>query len=240
MATTPAAKSAAKPASPKPDAAKAAPPKAGAKADQAALPDAALLDREAGDATETVAAPASGISRWLPRGPWRWVAIGVAFVVLAGGAAATALSVNRPPPKPTLIAGPAQAVSGATLVIAGETIQLDGIEAPPASLICRDGKWEYKCGEESRRALEQEIRGRTVECQRTAMANGTAATAQCHNDHGIDLAAALVEGGWAVIDFKRSSRYMPQQVRAQNENRGLWRNDFATSEQWRLAGSKSR
>jgi endonuclease YncB( thermonuclease family) len=224
---------AAKPDATKPAAGKPAAAKPGDKPD-AALPDAALLDRE-GDAGASAAVPHGGrFSRFLPKGPWRWVAIGAACVVIVGSATAAVLAFSRPPtPKSPIIAGPAQAVSGARLVIAGETIQLDGIEAPPASLVCRDGAWEYKCGEESRRALEKELRGRQVECLRTAPANGAMTAAQCQAD-GIDLAATLVEGGWAVIDLKRSSRYIPQQMRAQSENRGLWRNDFAMAEQWRL------
>lgn len=216
-------------------------PAAGKSADDAALPDAALLDREDGDAAAAAQAAASGVSRWLPKGRWRWVAIGVLGLVMAGGITAGVLAIMRPPAaKPAVIAGPAQALSGATLVIAGETIQLDGIAAPPASLVCRDGKWEYKCGEESRRALEKELRGRQVECLRTAAANGAPTPAQCHTDQGLDLAATLVEGGWAVMDLKRSSRYMPQQARAQSEGRGLWRNDFASAEQWRLNGGTTR
>ena len=47
--------------------------------------------------------------------------------------------------------------------------------------------------------------------------------------------AAMVEAGWAVADLRRSSRYFPQQAKAQSEGLGLWRNNFAYPEQWRLA-----
>ncbi len=206
----------------------------------AALPDAALLDRDGDGETGDTAAPVAktGLRRLLPSSVLGWAAMAATLLITLGASTAGALFFVTEPARtdPSTLAGPAHAIDGSTLVVAGQTIRLHGIEAPPASLVCRDGVWEYRCGEDSRRALEQEIQGRTVECLRS----NDVTSAQCYNDQGVDLAAALVESGWAVIDVKRSSRYMPQQVRAQNENRGLWRNDFALSEQWRLAGSRSR
>ncbi len=225
----------------KPDAAKPAAVKASAgKPADAQMPDAALLDRDGDADAGDAPAPAAktGLRRFLPSSALGWVvAASILLITLGGSTAGALLFVSEPKTDSSTLAGPARALDGSTLVVAGQTVRLQGIEAPPASLVCRDGGWEYKCGEDSRRALEQEIQGRTVECLRS---NDTPASAQCFNDQGVDLAAALVESGWAVIDFKRSSRYMPQQVRAQNGNRGLWRNDFALSEQWRLAGSRGR
>lgn len=214
----------------KPDTAKAAAP---------ALPDAALLDREEEGADGTLPSPArTGIRRLLPSSLMGWLAVAsLAFVTVGGSTAATLIfTLNSAPPAPasSTIAGPARVLSGGTLIVAGQTIQLHGIEAPPTSLICREGRWDYKCGEDSRRTLEVLIRERPVECEPSLAANGII-IGQCHSDQGIDLGAAMVEEGWAVADLRRSSRYLPQQTKAQDRGNGLWRNNFAYPEQWRLA-----
>lgn len=234
-----AAKAAAeKPAAAKAGAAKPAPGKPGTKSD-AALPDAALLDREGDEAATESVSPASG-SRWLPKGKWRWVAIGAAaVVVICGGTAAAYLATRPAPAKSPFIAGPAQVINGRTLVVAGQTVRLQAINAPPAQLICRDGAWEYKCGAESRKALEQLVGNRPVDCESVFTDDGVV-NAICHSDQGIDIAAALVASGWAVADIRRSSRYLPQQTKAQDQNLGLWRNNFAHPEQWRLAARGER
>lgn len=228
-----------KPAAAKAEAAKPVPVKPGAKS-EAALPDAALLDREGEDSTAAEASPASGATRWLPKGKWRWAAIGAtAIVVLCGSAGAAYLAMRPTPAKSPIIAGPAQVINGRMLVVAGQTIRLQAIDAPPAQLICRDGAWEYKCGAESRKALEQLVGNRPVDCEAAGTDDGVV-HATCHSEQGVDVAAALVAAGWAVADLKRSSRYLPQQARAQEQGLGLWRNNFAHPEQWRLAARGER
>lgn len=203
----------------------------------AALPDAALLDREddGADATATPA-PKSGIRRFLPSSVLGWTAAASILVVTLGGSAAAAFlfAFDSGPAADPAISGAARALDGRTLVVAGQVVHLQDIEAPPAALICRDGGWEYKCGEDSRKALEQLVANRQVDCTPSPSANG-ALIAQCRSEQGVDVAAAMVEAGWAIADLRRSSRYFPQQATAQNESRGLWRNNFAYPEQWRLA-----
>lgn len=244
-----------KPSSAKAAPAKAAPPAADSRAAKAApsadkksaaaLPDAALLDRDAGDTpAEGAAPPTPARSRYgLPTGPWRWAVVAAIFVVVAGGAGAAAYVGLQhratPPTMPAVIAGPAQVVNGRMLVVGGQTIRLQAIDAPPATLICRDGAWEYKCGAESRKALEQLVGNRPVECEPSGK-DDDAVHAVCHSDQGVDIAAALVASGWAVADLRRSSRYLPQQAKAQDQGLGLWRNNFAYPEQWRLAARGER
>jgi endonuclease YncB( thermonuclease family) len=211
-------------------ASKADAPTSAKAAKAAALPDAALVDGE--DASsENTATPARG---WLPASTRGWVLFGAG----AAGAAMVAitavyslLAFTRPAPAGvTTLAGVASAVDGATLSLAGRRVRLEGIEAPPSSLICRDDPWKYRCGEDARRGLELAIGRQPVDC---VLKSEEAAT--CRNENGFDIAALQVENGWAVIDVRHSSRYFAEQARAQQENRGLWRNDFASPERWRLA-----
>jgi len=221
---------------PSPEPAPAKPP-AGKPAAEA-LPDAAPLDHESVDATDGAALPAArtGFRRFLPASALGWtVAASILLIIIGGSTAAALLFVSKPSSTaPTTISGPARALDGSTLVVAGQAIRLQAIEAPPAALVCRDGVWEYKCGADSRAALEKLIANRPVDCEPLPSDNGTV-VGQCRSEQGVDLGAAMVEAGWAMADLRRSSRYFAQQAKAQSDARGLWRNNFAHPEQWRLA-----
>ena len=217
----------------KPDTAKAP-----AKSAGAALPDAALLEREDSDGADAALAPVAktGLRRFLPSGVLGWTVTALVALIVVGGSTAAALLLTgdpKPAATPT-ISGIARALDGRTLVVAGQVVQLLDIEAPPAALICRDGNWDYKCGADSRKALEQIVANHSVDCAPSPSSSGLV-IGQCRSDQGVDLGAAMVEAGWAVADLRRSSRYFPQQAKAQSEGLGLWRNNFAYPEQWRLA-----
>ena len=230
----------------KPDAAgapAAAKPEGVKGAKPAALPDTTLLD---GDAENPpTPPPPRGLAAWLPAGRKRWLVLGGAAGGLMGMVAAVALAAAHlrsapPPPKVTVITGPAHAVDGGTVTIAGQTVRLDAIEAPPAALICREGAWKFRCGDAARRALDGAIGGSSVECVRLHTDGRGRLAALCRNDSGLDLAAIQVESGWAVNDIETSSRYVAEQWRAENERSGLWRNDFAHPELWHESASAGR
>lgn len=216
-----------------------APPKPGGKdpaGKPGALPDAALLDDEAtGDAA---APPPKGLARWLPSGRKRWIVLGGGMVgllvVIAAAAVAAAYLRPKPPPAApsTTFAGRAQAVDGATLTVAGRTVHLEDIDAPPASLICRNGAWTYSCGADARRGLDAAIGPAPVECVHAHADGSGRLAALCFNDTGLDVAAIQVESGWAVDDIRTSSRYVAEEARAESDGKGLWRNDFAHPELW--------
>jgi endonuclease YncB( thermonuclease family) len=189
------------------------------------------------EAEETaVAAPARpGIAAWLPHTRRGWVIAGLTALTFVASAVVAGLtlrltSAQASAPVAQAITGPAIAVDGATITIAGRKLRLEGIEAPPATLVCRDGAWKYRCGDDARRGLETAI-GRTgLDC-----VVGPANQATCHNGQGLDISALQVQNGWAVIDLHRTSRYFAEQARAQQDSRGLWHTDFAQPETWRLA-----
>jgi endonuclease YncB( thermonuclease family) len=215
----------------KPGTPAAAAPKS-AKGKNQALPDAALVDENADAADATPAR--SGIAAWIPSSRRDWVIAGSAsfgFVVVIVASVIGLLHMLAPAPTLSgVVAGRAAAVDGGTVNVAGRKLRLDGIEAPPAELVCRDGAWQYRCGDDARRALDDAIGRGALDC----LARPTD-DAVCRNDQGMDIAALQVENGWAVVDLRQSSRYFAEQTRAQQEGRGLWRNDFARPETWRLA-----
>ncbi len=159
--------------------------------------------------------------------------------------AQTAAAAPVPPTAPTPVAkpqgpqpltGPAQAIDGATLTVAGQTIRLQGVQAPPASLVCRTNVMEYRCGDIARRVLDSFAAGAPVAClpaSGAAQAAGTVAV--CRNRRGWDLAAMQVEAGWAIIQGTfDSSPYRAEQARAQANGAGLWPG-FVKPEQWARA-----
>src|SRR4051812_23863330 len=131
----------------------------GAKA--AALPDAALLDDEADGDTAAVAR--KGLRAWIPTTTRGWIMFGgsAAGAVLVTVSAVVGLSAMSAPAAPasTALSGPASAVDGASISVGGRTVHLEGIDAPPSALVCRDGPWKYRCGEDARRGLEKAIGG---------------------------------------------------------------------------------
>jgi len=140
------------------------------------------------------------------------------------------------PQGPQPLTGPAQAIDGATLTVAGQTIRLQGVQAPPASLVCKTNVMEYRCGDIARRVLDSFAGGAPVACMPaagTAQPAGTVAT--CRNRRGWDLAAMQVEAGWAIIQgTSDSSPYRAEQTRAQANGAGLWPG-FVKPEQWAQA-----
>ena len=230
----PAEKPAGKAAAPVAAAAKQ-PPRKDAPA-PVALPDAALLDENG----EPIAAQAAaGWRAWLEPGRKRWIAIATGsacLLALVTAGVVTAAYLKAPPPAAPdndVIAGPAEAIDGGTLMVAGQTLRLEDIDAPPATLVCRDGAWKYRCGDDARNGLAAALGKGPVECVHAHPVAGGQLAALCRNETGLDIAAIQVESGWAVNDIRRSSRYIAEEARARTGGRGLWRNDFAQPELWK-------
>ncbi len=131
------------------------------------------------------------------------------------------------------VTGFAQVIDGATIMIGHQVLHLQGIDAPPPGFVCQNGAWQLACGARARRALEHEIADRRIECRGVTIAANGKIVAQCTTEYGLDLAARQVEAGWAVVDVREHARYLPEESLARNEQRGLWRDDFARPMLWR-------
>ena len=133
---------------------------------------------------------------------------------------------------PQPLTGPALAIDGATLTVAGQTVRLEGIQAPPASLVCRTSLMEYHCGDVARRVLDSFAGGAPVACMPASPAAGAGTVAVCRNRRGWDLAAMQVEAGWAIVQGTLdASPYRAEQVRAEANGVGLWPG-FGKPEKW--------
>jgi endonuclease YncB( thermonuclease family) len=150
-------------------------------------------------------------------------------------AAPAAAAAPREPQGPQPISGPARAADGGTLTVGGRTIRLQGVAAPPLSLVCRSASTEYRCGEVARKVLEYFAGETPVACTPGPGSTAAAAVAVCRNQKGFDIASLQVEAGWAIIAGAQGSLYAAEQARAQAKEAGLWRGDFARPDVWKAA-----
>ena len=126
--------------------------------------------------------------------------------------------------------GHATVLAGDTLEIAGTRVRLRGVAAPGLDQRCRreDGI-EWRCGLLARRALENRIAGRPLHCETHPPGPSALPLATCRTE-GAALGAWMVGQGWALAT---DDRYAGAQEAARSAGRGLWRDGFAPSGEWR-------
>ena len=144
--------------------------------------------------------------------------------------------------------GKAQVIDGDTLVVAGERINLSGIDAPETDQVCQDALGsDYPCGEEAAQVLRSYIAGRPVACRKRNSGNRPKFT-ECSagaNDlaegkrsdavprNGGKPAEVMIRTGHAMTagDFGRH-HYRTQQL-AKVAGVGIWQGHFINPADWR-------
>ena len=123
-------------------------------------------------------------------------------------------------------------VDGDSLVVAGERIRLQGIDAPEMAQTCERGGAAWRCGKWSARVLENAIAGVSVTCRaiETDRYGRTVATCRAGN---VDLARHMVQAGAARAYTRYSDRYVADEVRAKAAKVGLWEGRMVTPEVFR-------
>ena len=127
----------------------------------------------------------------------------------------------------------ARVASGDTLIIGGHYFRLFGIDAPESNQTCADGAGRpYHCGQQAAAWLKSWLQDNELECRVMQQdANGNMIGVCSLGAY--DIGAALVNAGWAVVYSKHTDIYMPYQVQAQNNGRGLWQGEFYMPWDWR-------
>ncbi|KQT61532.1 hypothetical protein ASG52_01200 [Methylobacterium sp. Leaf456] len=124
------------------------------------------------------------------------------------------------------LAGPATVIDGGTLAIGGQRVRLHGIATPTFDQTCFDAQERgYPCGRVAAEALAARIGDASIACEARGAAEDGAPYARCRLGDG-DLAAWLVENGYAVADRGVSADYAAQDARAWGRRRGLWAGVF--------------
>jgi endonuclease YncB( thermonuclease family) len=130
------------------------------------------------------------------------------------------------------ISGPAQVVDGDTLTVAGQRIRLFGVDAPEARQMCEREGQPWRCGVEAGDALRGFLAGKPVSCTPLDRDRFGRVVARCAVA-GQDVGAWLVSEGMAVAYTDFSWRYVPQELSARWNRRGLWAGRFVTPAEYR-------
>ncbi len=117
------------------------------------------------------------------------------------------------------------AIDGDTLEISGTTYRLFGIDAPERYQTCTVLEKPWACGGQARDALTGLTAGRAVECTPAGIDDTGYATARCRAN-GRDLAAVMVQFGWALAVRAEAPEYLAIEQQASKDRAGIWRGDF--------------
>ncbi|MBB3770057.1 endonuclease YncB(thermonuclease family) [Angulomicrobium tetraedrale] len=161
-----------------------------------------------------------------PRGGWRpstWHSI-----LFAAALVVVALVVERLVPPLT---GSVRVADGDSLEVAGERVRLGGIDAPELHQSCGRAGEIWPCGEKAKAALVALLKGGNVSCRPVDEDRYARAVSVCEVE-GQDIAARLVEQGWAVAT---GLSYRREQSAARNAGRGIWSGPFDLPADWRAA-----
>jgi endonuclease YncB( thermonuclease family) len=146
------------------------------------------------------------------------------FLLLVGTAAQQPASAD--------VAGHASVIDGDTLVVAGERVRLEGIDAPELHQTCIAYGQEWACGRTSAEWLKDYLNGRQVECVGHARDRYGRLLAVCYVG-GESVNERMVREGWALDYRKYSTDYLAAEAEAKRRGAGVWRGEFVAPWQWR-------
>ncbi len=160
----------------------------------------------------------------------------VALVATSGGgfAASRGHASSFAAPASGRISGAARVTDGDTIRIGAARIRMHGIDAPEKAQPCdRDGV-AWRCGIESRLALEKLIGSAQVSCVVRDIDRYKRVVGECFAS-GRNLNRAMVAGGWALAYRAYSMDYVDAEASARAARRGIWASRFEMPWDWRKA-----
>jgi endonuclease YncB( thermonuclease family) len=119
------------------------------------------------------------------------------------------------------VTGAATVQSSDTIVVAGQTFRLFGIDGIEFHQYCYIDGEPWACGASATRAL-QILMEFPVTCEPRAERDGAALFAACSTAEG-DVAEIMVRQGWAFADRARSDNYVAIEEAARAGGEGAWR-----------------
>lgn len=150
----------------------------------------------------------------------------------APAATASPATASQPDSPDGQIVGEARVIDGDTIVIHGQHIRLNGIDAPETAQRCGTLGHEWACGQDASVALSNWLANRTVSCSPKGKDRYQRTIAQCFNGSD-DIQAWLVENGWALAYRKYSDEYVSAEQLAKSKKIGLWQGEFQAPWDWR-------
>lgn len=151
----------------------------------------------------------------------------IAIVALVSTAPASAQSFS----------GPARAVDGDTLALAGERVRLFGIDAPESMQTCDRGGTAWACGQDAKALLATMIEGKDVTCTARERDDYGRIVATCRAGES-DLSGVMAREGFAVALPQFTTDYLGLEARAKQYKLALWGSNFANPADFRRANPK--
>lgn len=132
---------------------------------------------------------------------------------------------------------PRETVSGLAYVIDGDSLRIGEVEiriadidAPEMRQFCRREGIDYRCGVESRSAMERLVADADVSCVVRETDRFGRSVAHCEAN-GLDLGSEMVASGHAIA----FGAYEAQEARARAAGLGIWAGEFEPPAEWRRA-----
>lgn len=136
---------------------------------------------------------------------------------------------------------PVRVVNSDTLQIGGSYLKLYGIDGAEGNQTCanRQGR-SYACGKQATAWLRDWISSYNVNCHIISQDQKGNMVGVCFLDQ-YDIAAALVNAGWALALPVPNNIYLMYEDQAKQNKRGLWQGEFYRPWDWRsLQGKKPK
>ena len=134
----------------------------------------------------------------------------------------------------TSVSGFAKVTDGDTIKIDTFKIRLDGIDAPEKKQKCKRPYLiifmftfyeDYFCGQKSTEALIKKINNQKIVCKISGVDYFKRLIGECYKKK-TNLNGWLVSNGHAVAFRKYSKKYVPEEILAKQEKKGIWQGKF--------------
>lgn len=131
--------------------------------------------------------------------------------------------------------GSAKAYDGHSMLVDGNPVRLNGIEAPGLKQTCSTAKGTaWKCGQKAYERLSALVGSGKVRCVVDSPA-GHGAAVTCSGARTKDIAELLVSEGLAVPNEHSGGKYTAAARSAMAAKRGIWMGPFKDPAKWRIA-----
>ena len=150
------------------------------------------------------------------------------------------------PVKSEVISGNAFIIDGDTIRINNKKIRLHGIDAPEIKQLCQkvflsiffiSFEKNYKCGELSKKKLENYIKNNIIRCKIEGIDRYKRILGTCYKNT-ININSRMVRNGYAVAYKKYSKKYLTAEKEARKDELGLWKGTFEMPWDWRKNDKK--
>lgn len=137
---------------------------------------------------------------------------------------------QRPDPLNPQMAGKVEVIDGDSLVVNGQQVRLQGIDAPEFQQTCTRAGVEVRCGREAAQALRKIVARGEVTCRGYEHDRFNRLLGTCHVG-GDNIAALMVREGHAIS----YGDFVIEEAQARNEKKGLWAGEFISPREYRAA-----